>query len=229
MTLQEVRDKTIELSGRFDLAALDASGQPKVDYFLKAGLGFIDRALEYPKMRGVHRVQVPRGEHKVEVDAFRAIERVIVTDALNVAYELDRLELEDFQERFGVPPYPASLSALPTHYALGIMRGTPGTPNRYEARRLILFSATLDQDYDVTVIGRYESSFVYTDENSANYWSLRHPDVLIAAARMKMEETYRNSQGANDHRNAVLQMLRLLDFDVVAEDIAIGNQMKNSW
>lgn len=81
----------------------------------------------------------------------------------------------------------------------------------------VLIGAPPDRTMQVTIFGRGYSRPLSADTDTS-YWSVRDPELLLAAALYKLEEFYSNSEGQSDKMQAILDKLNDLDKDEAEYD-----------
>ena len=85
-----------------------------------------------------------------------------------------------------------------------------------------------DGEYTLNVKGQFYTPKL-TGATDINWWSEVYPEVLIQAALYKMEEMYRNTQGANDHLRAIQRVIQGIDFNMAEDAQGTVHYMRNAW
>ena len=81
----------------------------------------------------------------------------------------------------------------------------------------MIFLPPTDTDYVIETIG----SFYHADLSAnadENFWTNVSPDILINAALMQLEGSYRNTEGVKDWKNLIDLMAIDVEFDVVDQE-----------
>lgn len=204
MNLQEVREQAAKISGRVDLVSPTGEDEG-MDFYIRAGQRFLDFRTQWPGQDVELEIVLPQGEIGVKLSSVRAVEAVRLGDKL-----LTRVQAWEI----GSIP-----DGLPTAYAV---------LGNEDEDLSIVFSARPSSEVTVSVWALLGSKPLQEDGDE-NWWSVEHPDVLIHAALFKLEQFYRNTQGAQDHLSAVDEALRGIDNEVVARESADIRQVRNSW
>ena len=77
----------------------------------------------------------------------------------------------------------------------------------------IIFSPIPDEEYSVRVYGVFRSQ-VLTVDSDKNYWTVMHPDMVIAAAALEYEGRMRNSQGQKDIMLRLSEKMRAYQVEI---------------
>jgi hypothetical protein len=248
MNYLDIRNKFIELSGRYDLTNNDQTDSG-ADFFLNAGQKYLDRLMDSGKMVARFPSLLSAGTFIVKSVGVRSIKEVWAANA-DGKYPLipDTLQKlrEEYSEEFSAVPQGA-----PKYYAPAVFRPFPDTlatsTGMYNVSDILLYNATApsqhfnyngivimpppDGIYTIEIVGLFYSPTLYatladgTWTQSASYWTEVHPETLIAAALFKLEGFYRNTEGAKDFKATVMDDMTGLDFDLVEEDLTGTLQM----
>lgn len=227
MTLAEVREKFVSLSGRYDLV-VDATSYKDAgaDFFVQAGQRWLDREMDFQGSWARITASISAGESKVELDQeIIAIKSVGLRDSsAGDFWYLDRREYQDLQKK--LENNTSADRGTPRYWAPAIWRDDLSSTlsNTFS----VLVYPESDSSYTLFVEGFYESDPL-ADEGDESFWSLYHPDILIKAALMKAEPFMRNRSGEQDFKASLLADLRQLDHDVVEQQIAEIDQVDNTW
>lgn len=210
MTLQDIRVKLVELSGRHDL--LEGKG----DFFIRSGQRFLDGLTEFPGSRSIVTRDLEKGSRKVNIGNCKVVDEVRLTvgdkDLL-----MKRLPYTGF-----VNKYTGKENGKPAEYTVeGVDSGESYTLT-------LLTGPTPDSDYQIKVKGKFPSA-VLVNKDDKSFWSVNHPDILVQSALYQLEKYYRNTQGAQDHLNAILQDVQGIQHDIAEDESKMRDQMDNSW
>lgn len=227
MLLKDVRQRFIEITGRYDF--IDAP--EKANIFINAGVRLLDRKVTLRYIQdstSFH--EVPPDVSIVQVPRCWQISRVWALDVQGrgvriLLQETDQANrFTNFWRNIGAP---IPSSSLPTHYAILTTR------NEDQIRRIETLNMQIPANYVHTgewngqvlsielyphvsrkcvieVHGKYYSPPLEED-NDNNLWSQVHPTLLIHAACYELETSYRNTEGARDWMAAIMD--ELLDIE----------------
>ena len=248
MDYKDVRKKFVELSGRYDLIKV-TDEDDGADFFLNAGQKYLDRLMSSGKMVARFPVVVSAGTYLAKSVGIRSIKEVWAGN-VDGKFQLlpDTLQKmrETYSEEFSSVP-----QGTPKYYAPAIFRPYPDSlasiTNMYNVSDLLLYNAAApathfnyngivimpppDGTYTIEILGLfYSPTLVATLSGSTwtqtlSYWTEVHPETLIAAALFKLEGFYRNTDGAKDFKNTLMEDVTGMDHDAVEEDIVGTMQM----
>ena len=208
-TLQEIRQKFIERSGRIDLATdgLAATTDNGADWFINAGQRFLDRELPDPNATLLSSHSVSAGDYAIEIARLRAPLEVWRVDGDGARVCLVRLTLDGAKRLYG-QSFASIEAGTPAAWcvARNIASATPST------NLSVYILPPTEEATTIEVMGTY-----YTADLSANadvsYWSERHPDLLILAALYQLEISMRNTEGSKDWLLPLQRALLTIDHD----------------
>lgn len=248
-TLLYIRTKFIDQSGRFDLATDPANGDYSdngADFFIRAGQRILDLMQDHPRTTATFQKDLAIGDHKVVFQYNRSVEKVWVTAGGTTndtgRNELIKASLNWIKEQYSAPV--ASVDKdRPLYYTRGIIGLSPqqigltavGGANPYTAefthdfediefgqdnldKTGIIFFPPADIVYTIVVRGRWFSRPLINDSDKS-FWSVNYDDALILAAQMAIEKGRRNTQGVNDMRGSIADILFGIDKDMSSDDI----------
>lgn len=236
MQLSEIRDKFIELSGRYDM-----QGNAKSHFFINAGVRLLDRMSRFAHTEAISLRQLSVGTSYIVLDDCQMVSHVDFIQGGLSRYELDLIDHRSFLEL-----YPQSASNMPLgnplYCALSTMRHSPDLLDMSaEGFEVPADFAIVAGDYygrtalhigpAVQTAGwlRIEGSFYSRDmsaDTDKSYWSVRFPDLMLKAALYQLEVAYRNTEGARDWMAAIVLELDNLDKDALEQHIQYVNQME---
>lgn len=224
MNLREIRESFVRHSGRFDLVKDRENWKDDgANFFINAGQRFLDQLMDNPKTKAVHRDTLKAGQSELRVPLLRSTNKVmVIVDGENSF--LDRIYYQDFRESYGE----STDNGVPKYYALIELRDA-NRPNKGALRHKgILIAPPPNDDYEIVVRGKFFSHEL-KDDQSYSYWSMEYPETLIQASMYELEKFYRNTQGMNDHLNAIMATVNNIDNDVVEEDAEQRATMNDSF
>ena len=235
MTLVEIRQKFIEISGRYDLVvdAVDWADNG-ADFFINAGQRLLDRTITSPKTRGRVFRLTEAGDYGVTFQMCRSIKEVWCADT-DSRWELEKLSMRNFRNRYWNEPVSNIQQGKPEVYVPAQLRKIPDTIELDDLEAIIgyadvmigddatyrgvLFLPPTDGEYQIEVMGHFYS-LELTEDTHFSYWSEVHPMALVQASMAMLEMSYRNTQGYNDALNAISTIITPIEFDTVEEDIS---------
>lgn len=242
MDLLEIRTQFVKESGRSDLANPGGSDNG-ANFYINSGMKYLDRKIDMPKSVGrVFRI-VPIGTYNVVFTLCRAINEVWASSATTMSrWQLEKKSIQDFRAGYasmwsqisnGLPLHytPAFFRVIPTIEKLGMnnFEGIIGFADvmlsKSHEYNGVLFAPPTDSELQIEVWGKFYTDPM-VDETDENYWSMIHPDLLVAAACRQLEVFSRNRQGREDWEAAIDQMLLDIDKDTVDEDLSEVDQME---
>jgi hypothetical protein len=248
MNYKDVRDKFVEISGRYDLITATEEDNG-ADFFLNVGQKYLDRFLDAGKAIARYPVILSAGEYIAKSVGIRAIKEVWIANS-DGKTELTKCTLNEIKTYYD-EEFSAITQGTPTYYAPALFRPAPDTlasiTGMYNVSDLLLYDATdpakhfnyngvivmppCDGTYTLEIVGLFYSPTLSATLSGAtwtqtmSYWTEVHPEILIEAALYKLNSLYMNTGGAIDYKASVLEDMLGLDHDIVEEDIAGSLQM----
>jgi len=227
MTLLEIRQKFIALSGRLDLATTtDRSYDTDAgaDYFIGAAVRWLDRQRDVPQQDAVWKASLAIDEYYVDIEGARAIKSVWMVDSDGAREKLHKSTYEEIQQDY--PELGAEDSGTPEDWCRQIVRSAPGQwgdGGKEETTRVLIMPPT-EEAIDIEVQGVFASRSL-TQNDDVCWWSVNFPETLVSASLMILEQSYRNAQGAEDYRRAAMDGVEAVDHDEVEEGL-VDEQME---
>lgn len=239
MNLLGIRQKVVNLSGRFDLASTSVDEwdtDDGADFFINAGMRFLDRRYYHLKTVGRRFDEVAANSWYLTFANCRAITQVWINDD-EERWQLTKYDYETIRVN-----YPGLVSetdtGTPLYYTPVFIRSIDNTDIDAQGAFLnyvmaaddgtyngILFVPPTDGSYVVETIG-----YFYFDDLSGNtdenFWTTVAPDTLIKAALYQMEVFHRNTEGAKDWLNAIHLEASEIEKDAITQDVAELEEMK---
>ena len=205
MTLNEMRSKFTEVTGRYDL------NDSQVDFYLNAGVRKLNRAVEGEQF--IKEESYTLESYYLDIDDSLSVLEVYLVDGTGRR----RIHRMVFRNFISVFPNFESATGVPvawtteTHTASG------------NGKRVLFNSASIG----TSVIVRYkeDSTFDTTDGTSNTWWSVHYPEALIYASAFVLESFYRNSEGMRDWLNALQSVLDDVEFEFMSNNFHENMQM----
>lgn len=239
MTLSEVRDIFIETSGRNDLLA--AGVVANANFYINQGCRELDRRLYGGKTEARYTRDLDKAQILVAVPNCRVIKDVWIYDSeekTRLTKADDIYEMKEYysQPKANITPstpfvyFPVNASPSP-----GVEEATNYTQawafediieEAHEGFNSLLISPPPDHaNYTLQVEGVFYSDEL-EDDTDYNWWTVNHPLLVVQAALYKLEEMYRNTEGAKDWDSAISKTMIQLNSDWIEEEIADIDQME---
>lgn len=245
MNYKDIRDKFVEISGRYDLITATAEDNG-ADFFLNHAQKYLDRLIDSGKMLARYPVILSAGEYIAKSVGIRAIKEVWIADA-DGKRELTKCTLNEIKTYYD-EEFSDITQGTPEYYAPALFRPFPdtldSTSGMYNVSDLILYSAgphftyngvvvmpPCDGTYTLEIVGLFYSPTLSatlsgsTWTQTKSYWTEVQPELLIEAAIYKLQAMYHNTSGAADYKALVSEDVLGIDYDAVEEDIAGNLQM----
>ena len=236
MTLVELRQQFVELSGRYDLVVdttdwVDAGA----DFYIQAGQDYLDRLHYAPKAENTIFEELAAGGWYVTFSKCRAIKEVWInnTEGRSKLTKKDMSWL--YQEYSGL--ISATDQGTPLYYCPARLRSTDKTDqdalgsffnyvkDDSDALRGILIFCPPDEKIVVEIQGLFYSDTLVLDADKS-YWSENWPAILIKAALYQVEVFNRNTEGIKDWKFAIEDEFLGIDKDTIEESNAEFNQIE---
>lgn len=231
LTLAKARILFVEATGRTDLVVDTASYANKstglgANFFLQAGQRYLDQNTDTVQTLARVEMVLGEGEYELLFPSIRAVRKVGVLSEDALTY------LEYRPEAWMRETYP-DLTDLDGGTPLGWTRAVGSGASwdflaEEEGGRILILPPPNEEISVFLEVRSYQSALV--KDNDVSWWSLFHPDALIFAAAYKLEAFYRNRQGMSDWLEALVPILRQVNYDQDEEEAA-GDylEMGNSW
>ena len=229
MTLLDTRDRFLEAAGRTDIgtpstAATDGSDGTVPG--LKAN-DYINAAHRYLDDLGVNPSSIQRRQWDLVVgDSFKTFTSCISILSFSLIKSDARawpakVDLDDLKATFpktvatttnSTPKYwsPARIFLSPEQQDL--TSATYSAEFTYDFEDIdfgapdgtkgIVFFPPTDFAWTGKIIGRFHSPVLAVNADTS-YWTETYPDILVMAAMLKLEQTYRNSEGVADWKRSI--------------------------
>jgi hypothetical protein len=247
MTYKEVRDKFVEVAGRYDLINSDYTDNG-ADFFLNAAQRYLDRSHDHQKATARSVQPVAAGTIKVYAPGLRAVKEVwYASSDGTVTLPLSLESMGAIKEYYGkqlstvtgdVPAYyaPASFRPYPDAVPVATWTGYQDIEDlilgdaHYQNNGVVIMPSPTVACY-ISIVGLFYSPALSatlsggTWTQTKSFWTENHPDTLIAAAIMKLHGLYMNTSGAADMKLVVQGDLKGLDDDDAEYDTAGNSQM----
>ena len=239
-TLLDIRKQLVEDSGHYDLV-VDTEGDDWPDSganrLINSGCRWLDRKLKYHKSDGW--LYLKTSSPTVFFKQARVIRRVwAVYDGKR--YELQRIRFGDMRDRWRkvdaseyADDYPRYFAPAPPN--LSWQQADPDATEQdfiddgmvdydqiyfgeNQPWRCIVLHPQPNAEIQLQVLAQWFPQPLEEDTD-INFWTVMHPDLLVRAARLQIEiDLHRNTQGQQDFEIPLLNDLRLIADDLIAEE-----------
>jgi len=232
MTLVEIREAFVRRTGRFDLV-IDTTdwADNGADFYIQSGSRFLDRKITTGFSKAKHYEDGAVDEwYKVFQECRAILEVWVANDEFRKKLELR--DIETFRAYYNEPPSSID-SGTPTYYTPALLRTHPQSSTMY-LEKFVDTTVSEDDKYDyeyngitwmpptdvaivVEIQGLWYSKKL-TEDADNNYWSVNHPEALIAAAAYILEVMYRNTEGMKDWLGAITMLTSGIEMDMIEEE-----------
>lgn len=239
MSLVEVREQLVKISGRYDLVVDTTDWADNgADFYINAGQLWLDRRETIKKSYSRVFEEITEGEWYVLFQLCRAIKEVWISNSDGEKWKLTKIGFDVLRAAYAEDPADID-NGDPLYYAPINIRRTPETGgavtidyfgateyteavDHFEYNGLV-FLPPADGTYRIEVNGLFYQPKLTADDDE-NYWSEVHPLVLVMAACRALEVVNRNTAGVKDWENSVDSELFGLGLDLVEEEAAETDQ-----
>ena len=253
MNRLELVQKVIALSGRYDLVQPDPTnghefGDNGIDFFVNDAQLYMDLFTDL-QYKSWHYSKPVSGTYIIELEKYRKIEAVWYADTESRNEAVER-SLKYVRDTYTTPidssdvGAPAEFCKIPVNVAPSLLETTVvsfanlvdwGQLHQNDAKFQlggaytgILLIPPTDGTYTIEILGQFYSPDLI-DDASSSLWSSRYPSILAKGTMMSMEGLLRNSEGVNDFKRLVDQMLLAVEADASEDDPGYTNQQESSW
>lgn len=239
MTLSEVVDMFVEASGRVDL--IEADVVMNATFFINQGCRELDRRLYGGKTNARYTTDLSEKQILVPAPNCRAITDVWLYDSTSKK-RLIKADNVNSMRRFYSNPSSSIIPSVPAVYFPVSARPYPGAVEATDYNQAWAFDDIIEEAHEgfnalILAPPPQNDGFTlqidgvfYSDElkeaTDYNWWTVNHPLLVVQAALFKLEEMYRNTEGANDWDNAISKTMLQLNADWIEEEIVDINQME---
>lgn len=236
MTLVQLREQFVKLSGRFDLVVNTTSWADNgADFFIQAGQDYLDRYYFNPKAINTIFEELSANNWYLTFSKCRAIKEVWINNTSGRSQLIKKDMSWLYREYSSLVS--ATDSGTPLYYCPAKLRSTEYTDkeslgvffnyikDNSDALSGILIFVPPDETIVVELQGLFYSN-ILTIDSSVSYWSENWPAILIKAALYQVEVFNRNSEGTRDWKAAIDDELVGLDKDTVEEEVTDITQIE---
>lgn len=240
-TLVEIREQLVRQTGRFDLVVDSENWADNgADWYIRAGQRMLDELSGTPLQTGRWFEIVSAGTYALNVTGCRSIREVWVSTAGGSSWQLKWFAPREFRWRF---PEPWGLTAVgtPEAWTLGRLRSVPdgATVDRFNSsfggdvesfpenltELGIVWQPAAGEELQVEVVGDFETPTL-SSETDQNYWSVRHPDLLVLAAQYKLETATGNFERQRDWLSEIQARLVGIEKDFIATEVWQASELR---
>lgn len=245
MTYKDIRQKFVEISGRYDLINPDTWEDNGADFYLNMGQRLLDRRMTSNKMIAEYPFALVAGTIIAKTPGLRSIKEVWIANAEGRA-QLTYVPLNKLKA--GYPKDSALLdNGVPLYYSPAVFRPFPdeliSVTGLYNVEDLLLtgthytYNGVIvmpppSEDFTLIILGLFYSPYLSatltgtTWIQTKSYWTENEPQVLLEAALSRLATFAGNITSAKEHKEAMNEDLRDLDFDAVDETLVGDMEME---
>ena len=243
MSLLEVRQQFVKISGRYDLVVDTTDWVDNgANFYINAGQLWLDRLETIKKSYARVFEHIEAGDWYVLFPLCRAVKEVWCSpDDDDEKWQLEKKNFDVLRAAYAEIPTGLDQSE-PLYYSPICIRTVPEsggeitidwfgttkfgdyTKDHFEYNGLVFMPPT-DGAMTLEIHGLFYHPKLIQDEDK-NYWTEVNPLVLVMASCRALEMTYRNTQGVKDWEASVGMELRGLGLDLVEEDSAGDSEME---
>ena len=234
MELADLLNQFIRESGRYDLVNIDGSDNGAL-YYINRGQRLLDRRSTVANTEARNYQLIERGTYVVHIPECRTLREVWLLIDEEQRIPLVRDAWESLQKCYR-KPLTALETGTPQFWALGYLRGVPSNATTL-AETMHMFAGYVDtiadesfdkdafflypvadREYGIQVVGDF-----YTPSLSSTitktWWSVNHPELVIAAGRYWIEVANRNTEGTRDWLAIIDANLRDITNDFIENEV----------
>ena len=236
MNLSELRTQFIEMSGRDDLVNSDGSDNG-ADFYINAGQRMLDRKIDFRKSSGVVFKSLAVDGWNIFLEDCRSVDSVWASDT-EERWELVKKDLSWLHSQYA-DTISETDSGDAAYWGISNVRGVD---TRVMNNLATFFNHVVVQDVSdglvgvvilpptdtaltIEIYGKFYTPKLQRDGDSS-WWSLEHEFTLLSAALFRLEQSYRNTEGARDYLNGIDLDLIDIDKDGVHEDNVNVDQLE---
>ena len=239
-TLVEIREQFVKLNGRFDLV-VDTTDYADngADFYIQAGSRYLDRQFVTPFSKAKHYESAAADTwYKIFQECRSILDVWVANDEYRK--KLEKRDVDVFRAYYNQPAGDID-SGCPTYYTPALLRTHPQSSTMYIEKFVdTSYTETSKYDYEyngvmwmpptdeaiiLEVQGLWYSKKLTVDADN-NYWSVNHPEVLIMAACMILEMSYRNTEGTKDWKGSIDTLMIPVEFDVLEQETSDRTEME---
>jgi len=240
-TLLEIRTALVQQSGHYELV-VDADGADfsdnGADFHINAGQRWLSNNFEYKK-GAAWLYQIPSsGESLITFSNARYVREVWIASTAAGRTQLEKKTHGWIRENYADVPLSTLTGGTPLYWCNTQVQLAPEQyaenattlaadgmtdidflvyGSQYVTTGIIVMPPS-DGTFTVEVLTRWQDKDLAVDTD-VSFWSVAHPELLLDAARLSIERRlHRNTQGVNDFTAPLMNDLKQIEFDMVAEE-----------
>lgn len=215
MNLLEIRTQFAKLSGRYDLVD-GAFADAGADYYIKAGIKFLDRRAGFDKETVKEITAINIGDYQADVLNQRVIQNVFFTTSSGTNILTYKTPLE-MRELFSAEAFGSVDNATTTYWTMELDTTQLTNPS-------IITMPPTDEAGDIEIWFKRNTPLP-SAEDGTNFWMDNFEDLAVNAALYKLEASYRNMTGMRDWLAAIDLDLLGIEKDNVEDDADRAEEM----
>lgn len=210
MTLLDIRQMLVKLSGRYDLIKdVDTYADAGANFLIRAGQRKLDSMFVHSYSYGYKLISTTIGRDTYPIPNMISVDKVLDSGGVIVTH----LEGD------------ISSSDIGWVFATQVRAEGSGRADFVNIHIQLIPVPSTEVEY--SVYGRVVQPLL--DDASENFWTLNYPETLLTAALWVAERFKRNTRGMNDYMASIVADLRELEYNEIESEIGSLNQMNDSW
>jgi len=226
--LLEIRQQFITLSGRWDLATTSVVSfdtDNGADWFINAGSRWLDLHQEHLASTQEHQLAMTADQWQIDMQLLRVPRAVYFLDSDSEQNELIKRPMDWIFQNY--PKLGSTTSGTPKYWSSYVAHRSPqqkASGLNSNLKRVIIMPPT-DSAITASVFGRFHQAKLENNTDD-NFWVTEYPDVLVLASLLSLEGFYRNTQGVQDYRAMIEDILTGIDRDTADAEAEESSQME---
>jgi hypothetical protein len=235
MSLVEVREQFVKISGRYDLVVDTTDWEDSgADFYINAGQKWLDRYETFKKSYSRVFEEITEGDWYVLFQLCRAIKEVWISNSDGEKWKLEKIDFDVLRAAYAEDPADID-SGSPLYFSPINIRQTPETGgevtidyfgatqyteevDHFEYNGLV-FLPPADETHTIEIHGLFYQPKLSADDDE-NYWTEVNPLVLVMASCRALEVVNRNTEGVKDWESSIKSELLGLGLDLAEEESA---------
>ena len=216
MTLLEIRQKFIDLSGRHDLATTTTDPwdtDAGADFFINSGSRWLDLQQETNKSDAQFDKDLSIGDYKWYLQYCLVVRDIWIKDSEGNRERLTPKKYDWIRDNY--PLLGSEDTGTPEYWCQYVSRYAPEQASSGEDIKYvsIMIMPPTDEAVTAEVFGMFHAVNL-SDNDDENYWSVYYPDVLVLSAIRALVGFYRNTEAVKDYERQIDSILHGIDVDV---------------
>ena len=248
MTLLQIRTQFAKISGRYDLVSPSDFSDAGANFYIQQGQRSLERRMNISPTRAKFYDDIALGTYKVTLTNCRAIHSVWVmdSDSRTEVIKIEDYDLRATHQLWVENMYSTPLSTMSTgrpnyYYPTNLRRSSETETGSGDSATLssymdttypydssasgIILLPRCDKAYGIEIQGLFYSPTL-TNNSDENYWSGKHPNLLLWAALRELEIMYRGHKSATSWDSYIEAEIANLDKDDIEMQLNSVDQLE---